>query len=114
MLTMKMNRQRKYIVCVGVTVALTMTLGYFMQHSVDEKVALVLSGGPLFIYLHLARLFHAGEHFNYVLIVVVFTGYIAAFLAPLYYIFRSYKWSLVFVQTGLVIVHFLIGLVLVI
>ncbi len=102
------------MVCVGATVVLAMTLGLSLQHSLDEKFALVLFGGPLFIYFNLARLFRAGELFNFALLGVAITGYLAIFLAPLYYIFRSFKWPLVFVQTGLVIVHFFIGLVLVV
>ena len=111
---MKINHQIKYIVCVLVAVAIAMVLSFTMQYSIDEEVAVVLSGGSLMIYFDLARLFHAGDIFNIVLLAVVFAGYIAAFLAPLYYIFRSFKWSLVLVQTGLITVHFLIGLVLVI
>jgi len=101
-------------VCVVAIVAIAVTLAFTMQHSIDEQVGLILSGGLLVIYVYLARLFHAGEHFNIVLLIVVFTCYIAVFLAPLYYIFRSWKWSLVLVQIGLIIVHFLIGLLLVI
>ena len=111
---MKLNHQIKYIFCVAIAVAIALTLAYKLQHSIDEQVGLVLSGGSVIIFFKLARLFHAGDIFNTILFVVVFTGYIATFLAPLYYIFRSFKWSLVFVQAGLIIVHFLIGLALVI
>ena len=110
---MKLNHQIKYIVCVAVATAIAVSLAFKLQHSIDVQVGLVLSGGSVVIYLGLARLFRAGDVFNTVLLVVVFTGYIATFLAPLYYIFRSFKWSLVFVQAGLIIVHFLIGLVLI-
>ena len=110
---MKLNHQIKYIVCVAVATAIAVSLAFKLQHSIDVQVGLVLSGGSGLIYHGLARLFRAGEVFNTVLHVVVFTGYIATFTAPLYYIFRSFKWSLVFVQAGLIIVHFLIGLVLI-
>ena len=111
---MKINHQIKYIVCVGTLSILAIVAGFFLQHRIDVKVAVFCFGGPLFIYINLARCFHAGELFNCVLFSTVITGHLAAFLAPLYYIFRSFKWSLVFVQIGLGIVHFLIGLVLVI
>jgi hypothetical protein len=110
---MKVNHQIKYILCVVVATAIAVTLGFTMQNSINEEVGLVLSGGSVVIYLGLARTFRAGEVFNIILLVVVFAGYIATFLAPLYYIFRSFKWSLVLIQIGLIIVHFLIGLALV-
>lgn len=110
---MKLNHQIKYIMCVVVASAIALTLAITMQNSINEEVGLVLSGGSVVIYIGLARLFRAGDIFNIVLLVVVFTGYIATFLAPLYYIFRSFKWSLVLIQTGLIIVHFLIGWALV-
>lgn len=111
---MKLNHQIKYIASVVVATSIAVTLAFTMQYSIDEEVGLVLSGGSVVIYLGLARLFRAADTFNIILLVVVFTGYIATFLAPLYYIFRSFKWSLVLIQTGLIIVHFLIGLALVI
>ena len=113
-LAMKMNHQIKYMVCVGVPSILAIVIGLCFPHRINEKVAVFCFGGPAFIYVTLARFFHAGELFNCVLFSTVITGYLAAFLAPLYYIFRSFKWSLVFVQIGLGIVHFRIGLVLVI
>jgi hypothetical protein len=107
---MKLNHQIKYIACVAVAASIAVTLAFTMQYSINEEVGLVLSGGSVAIYLGLARLFRGGDVFNIILLIVVFAGYIAAFLAPLYYIFRSFKWPLVFLQIGLIIVHFLIGL----
>ena len=112
-LAMKMNHRIKYIVCVGGPAILAIVIGLTIPHRINEQAGVFCFGAPLLIYLNLARLFHAGEFFNIVLFSIVITGYIAAFLAPLYYIFRSFKWSLVFVQIGLGIVHFLIGLVLI-
>lgn len=111
---MKLNHQIKYIFCVAVATFVAFILGYTFQHTINQQVGLVLSGGMVILLLKLARLFHAGEPFNTVLSIVVFTGYIAVFLAPLYYIFRSFKWSLVLAQIGLIIVHFLIGFALLI
>jgi hypothetical protein len=39
------------MVCVVVAVAIATTLAFSMQYSVDEKVALVLFGYPLSIYI---------------------------------------------------------------
>ncbi|UCC95938.1 MAG: hypothetical protein JSW40_04105 [Candidatus Omnitrophota bacterium] len=106
---MKINHRIKYILCVGILSILAIVIGLTIPHRINEQAGVFCFGVPLFIYLTLARLFHAGEIFNIVLFSIVTTGYIAAFLSPLYYIFRSFRWSLVLVQTGLVIVHFMIG-----
>ena len=105
---MKMNHQSKFIICVAAIVVPVIVAGLFFPHSINQTFAVFMCGGPLYIYLGLARSFSAGEHFSIVLFCIVFSGYTATFLAPLYFIFRSYKRSLLIAQIGLVIVHFLI------
>ncbi|MEE9505245.1 MAG: hypothetical protein V3V90_08935 [Thermodesulfobacteriota bacterium] len=106
---MSINPKVKFAVCVGFLTFLAVVIGMLFQHSINERFALFCWGGPLYVYLNLARAFHAGEAFNFVLIFVVFAGYLALLLSPLYFIFRSFKWPFVFAQIGLIIVHFMIG-----
>ncbi len=110
MLAMNINYRIKFMICVIVPAVLIVIIGgTTICHHINEKVVCVSFGVPLYIYISLARFFHAGEPFNIFLLFIVSAGYLAIFLAPLYYIFRSFKWSLFFVQIGLGIIHFLIG-----
>ena len=110
---MKMDHRVKYVLCVAAATALAMVLAFSLQHRVDEDAGVFLFGGPIFIYLGFARVFRAGEVFNIILLAVVFAGYLAILLAPLYYIFRSRRLSPVIAQVVFISLHFLLGLALV-
>jgi hypothetical protein len=108
-----MDYRVKYVLCVAAATGLAMVLAFSLQYRVSEDAAVFLFGGPIFIYFGLARVFHAGEVFNIILMAVVFAGYLAILFAPLYYIFRSHRLLPIIAQVVFISLHFLIGLALV-
>lgn len=110
---MGMDHRVKYVLCVAAATGLAMILAFSLQYRVGTEAAVFLFGGPIFIYFGFAHVFQAGEVFNIILMAVVFAGYLAILLAPLYYLFRSHRLSPVIAQIVFIGLHFLIGLALV-
>jgi hypothetical protein len=102
-----------YVICILALALSALIIALTIPHRINETFALASFGVPVYVYSTLARVFHAGELFNTALLFVVSACYLAILLAPLYYILRSFKWSLVLVQLAFGIVHFLIGAALV-
>ena len=106
---MRVNHKVKFGLCVGILAILAILIGIFFGPGMNEKFAVFCWGGPLYIYLVLGRAFKEGQVFNIILGFVVFAGYLAVLLWPLYHLLKSFKWPLVIAQVGMLIIHFLIG-----
>ena len=109
---MKMNHQVKYALCIGGTAILAIVSGLFFYNQINDDVAVVSWGAPLFIYFALAHFFHLGEVFNFVLFILVSVGYSAILFLPMYFAFKNSRWVFVIAQIGIVVVHILIGIAL--
>jgi len=108
----RIDHRVKYLTLVVIPSILLVIIGGSRYcHYIDQTFAIVVFGGPLIIYFGLARAFHAGEIFNIFLLFFVSAGYLAILFAPLLYIFRSFKWSLLTLQATLFAIHLLLGAV---